>query len=179
MTNFLSVRSCFIIYLLRRIAFVQLLFAFCFQTSILGCVFQEVLCICNCSTTIPCTPIMDVQFKEIFKLFNYLNIKEVTYLVSFLFFSPFLLLKNKESSAFSFVKLPHIPYSSLLLVWECMLSGQRNSQDNVGNNTLGIFKLVAKFPLMLVGCIFHSVALKNTTLFSEESGSLQIVTQQY
>lgn len=60
-----------------------------------------------------------------------------------------------------------------------MLSGQFNNQDNVGSNILGIFKLVAKFPSMLVGCIFHSVALKNITLFSEEAGSLQIMTQQY
>ena len=45
-----------------------------------------------------------------------------------------------------------------------MFSGHHNSQDEIGD-ILGIFKQRAKSPLMSMGCIFLSVALRTTCLW--------------
>lgn len=46
-----------------------------------------------------------------------------------------------------------------------MFTGHHNSHDKLADNILVILKLIAKFALIPVGCVFHSVALGTTTLW--------------
>lgn len=49
-----------------------------------------------------------------------------------------------------------------------MSSGHHHTQDEIGDNILDIFKLIAKFPLTPMRSIFHSVALRTTCLWKRK-----------